>query len=451
MSRAASLMAACAARRAALLAQLPAGAIAVLATAPEVVRNADNEYPYRHDSDFYYLSGFTEPDSVLVLVAARADSAAQAILFCRQKNPEREIWDGYRYGPEAARVAFGMDAAYAIEDLDSEMGRLLADAPALYYPLGGSLDTQVKVWRSALRARARTGVTPPDSAVGLLPRLAELRLRKDAEELACMQRAADISAQAHLRAMLATRPGMYEYEVEAELLYAFRRSGAQAPAYNSIVASGERACVLHYSANNGLCLDGELLLIDAGCEYNSYAADISRTYPVNGRFSDAQKRLYELVLAAQSAALGAIAPGRPYADMHQAAVKVLAQGMLDLGLLQASVHGTVDDVIANQHHQKFYMHGTGHWLGLDVHDVGHYRDITAADKPSRPLQPGMTLTVEPGIYVRPAPDVPECYWNTGIRIEDDVLVTDNGYTILSAAAPKSVTDIEHLMQQRPNP
>jgi Xaa-Pro aminopeptidase len=441
-----ALLAACAARRARLLAQLPPGAVAVLATAPEVLRNADSEYLYRHDSDFYYLSAFTEPDSVLVLVAARAATPARAMLFCRPKHPEREIWDGYRYGPEAACAAFGMDAAFPIDDLDAQIATLLADAPALYYALGSPLDARVRIWRAALRQQARSGISAPPSDADLLPLLAELRLRKDDVELASMQRAADISAQAHVRAMRATRPGMFEYAVEAELLYEFRRNGAQAPAYNSIVASGARACVLHYSANNGRCLDGELLLIDAGCEFDSYAADISRTYPVNGRFSSAQRQLYELVLAAQSAALQAIAPGQPYSEMHQAAVRVLAQGMLDLGLLQKDVHGNLDDVIANQHYRQFYMHGTGHWLGLDVHDVGQYRDITAADKASRALQPGMTLTVEPGIYVRPAAGVPECYWNTGIRIEDDVLVTEHGYTILTAGVPKTVADIEHLMQ-----
>ena len=430
-------------RRARLLAQMSAGAVAVLPTAPEVTRNADSEYPYRHDSYFYYLSGFTEPQATIVLVAATAEAPARAILFCRQKNVEREIWEGFRYGPEAARAAFGFDEAHAIEALDEEMTGLLCNAPALYHALGSSLDARVAGWLSAVRAKSRTGVTPPASTVDLLPLLDEMRLLKDPGEQAIMQRAADISAAAHIRAMRAARAGVHEYELEAELLYEFRRNGAQAPAYNSIVAAGANACVLHYSANNAPTRDGDLVLIDAGCELDGYASDITRTFPVNGRFSAPQKRLYELVLAAQAAALDAIAPGLPYSGAHEAAVRVLAQGMLDLGLLQ----GSLDDIIAEKRYTQFYMHGTGHWLGMDVHDVGQYRDITHADKPSRALQPGMVVTVEPGIYVRPAEGVPEEYWHIGIRIEDDVLVTADGHIILSARAPKTVDDIEQLMQQ----
>jgi Xaa-Pro aminopeptidase len=437
-----------AARRARLLAQMPPGAVAVLPTAPEVTRNSDSEYLYRHDSYFYYLTGFTEPDSVLVLVAARADSSApaRAILFCRQKNIEREIWEGYRHGPDGARAAFGFDAAHAIEDLDGEIGKLLADAPALYYALGSALDAQVKLWLANVRRMARTGVSAPASAVDLLPLLDEMRLFKDDAEQATMLRAATISSQAHARAMRAASPGMYEYELEAELLYEFRRNGAQAPAYNSIVAAGANACVLHYSANNAQSRDGDLVLIDAGCELDGYASDITRTWPVNGRFSAPQRRLYELVLAAQSAALKAIAPGLPYSGGHEAAVQVLAQGMLDLGLLDKNAHGSLADIIADKRYLQFYMHGTGHWLGMDVHDVGQYRDVAAEGKPSRALREGMVLTVEPGIYVRPAEGVPEEYWNIGIRIEDDVLVTADGHTILSTA-PKSVDDIEQLMMR----
>ncbi|SDG15827.1 Xaa-Pro aminopeptidase [Duganella sp. OV458] len=432
-----------AARRARLLAQMPPGAVAVLPTAPEVTRNADSEYLYRHDSYFYYLSGFTEPDAAVVLIAATGEAPARSILFCREKNVEREIWEGFRYGPDAARAAFGFDEAYAIDTLDGEMAKLLSNAPALYYALGSALDARVAGWLSAVRAKSRSGVTPPASAVDLLPLLDDMRLLKDEHEQAIMQRAADISAQAHIRAMRAARAGVYEYELEAELLYEFRRNGAQAPAYNSIVAAGANACVLHYSANNAQSSDGDLVLIDAGCELDGYASDITRTFPVNGKFSAPQKRLYELVLAAQAAAFEAIAPGLPYAGAHEAAVRVLAQGMLDLGLLQ----GTLDEVIADKRYTQFYMHGTGHWLGMDVHDVGLYRDVTQADKPSRTLQAGMVVTVEPGIYVRPAEGVPQEYWNIGIRIEDDVLVTADGHTILSAAAPKTVDEIEQLMQQ----
>lgn len=433
-------------RRAHLLATMAPGAVAVIPTAPEVVRNSDSDYPYRHDSYFYYLSGFTEPDSVLVLAAAGPAGPARAILFCRPKNTEREIWDGYRHGPDAARSEFGVDAAFAIDELDTEMARLLADAPALYYALGGSLDAQVKVWLQNVRRQSRSGITAPATIHELNGLLDEMRLFKDGAEQAIMARSAAIASAAHVRAMAATRPGMFEYQIEAELLYEFRRNGAQAPAYNSIVASGANACVLHYGANNARVANGDLVLIDAGCELDGYASDITRTYPANGRFSGPQRALYELVLAAQQAALDAVKPGQPYSAIHDAAVAVLAQGMLDLGLLERDVTGGLQDVIGNKLYAQFYMHGTGHWLGIDVHDVGLYRDIQVPGKPSRALMAGMALTVEPGIYVRPAPGVPEQYWNIGIRIEDDVLVTPGGHSIWSDA-PKSVAAIEQLMQQ----
>jgi Xaa-Pro aminopeptidase len=437
-----------AARRARLAGQLQAGAVAVLPTSPEAPRNGDSDYPYRHDSYFYYLTGFTEPESVLVLVAARGDTPARSILFCREKNAEREIWDGFRYGPAGAREAFGFDEAYAIDELDAQMARLLADCPAVYYPLGrGTFDERVARWLNAVRAQERLGITAPPAAHDLFVLLDEMRLFKDEGEIRLMQRAATISGQAHERAMRATRPGMHEYEIEAELLYEFRRHGAQFPAYTPIVASGANACILHYNANNAQVEDGGLVLIDAGCELDSYASDITRTYPANGRFSEPQKALYELVLASQQAAMDAARPGRPYSDMHDAAVRVLAQGMLDLGLLDKNKYGSVDNAIAERAHQQFYMHGTGHWLGLDVHDVGAYRDTSQPEKPSRKLQPGMVLTVEPGIYVRPAEGVPEQYWNIGIRIEDDVAVTDGACRVLSGAAPKQVAEIEELMRK----
>ncbi len=442
-------MSAFAERRARLCGAMQPGAVAILPTAPEVQRNSDSDYLYRHDSYFYYLTGFTEPDSVLVLVAAHGATPSQAILFCRQKNLEREIWDGFRHGPDGARAAFGFDAAFPIEDLDTEMARLLTNAPAAYYALGHSaaLDMQMKNWLLAVRRQARTGATAPTVAHDLLAMLDEMRLFKDDGEHAIMLRAATISARAHERAMRASRPGMYEYEIEAELLHEFRRSGAQYPAYTPIVAAGANACVLHYNLNNAQSRDGDLILIDAGCEFDSYAADITRTYPVNGRFSAPQRILYELVLDAQAAALAAIRPGLPYSGMHDAALRVLTQGMLDLALLDKSKFASVDDAIAERAQQQFYMHGTGHWLGLDVHDVGAYRDVNVEGKPSRALQPGMALTVEPGIYVRPAEGVPEQFWNIGIRIEDDVLVTADGYTILSTAAPKTVAEIEQVMRQ----
>jgi Xaa-Pro aminopeptidase len=442
-----------AARRAALMAQMRPGSVAVLPTAPAVTRNGDADYPYRHDSYFYYLSGFTEPDSVVALVAAGPHGPARAILFCREKNSEREIWDGHRHGPEGACRDFGFDAAHAIEELDVEMARLLANAPAIYYALGASasLDGQVRMWLAGVRRQSRSGVTAPAQAVDVVPLLDEMRLLKDGEEQRLMRHAAAISAEAHARAMGATRPGMHEYQIEAELLYAFRRGGAQFPAYTPIVAAGANACILHYSANNAPVCDGDLVLIDAGCEFDGYAADISRTYPANGRFTAPQRILYELVLAAQSAALAAIAPGRRYQDIHEAALRVLAAGMLETGLLDTNLAGKVDDVIADKSYLQFYMHGTGHWLGMDVHDVGAYRDLGDEGKPSRTLQPGMTLTVEPGLYVRPAKGVPEQFWNIGIRIEDDVLVTPGGHAILSAAAPKTVAEIERTMRSPISP
>jgi Xaa-Pro aminopeptidase len=436
-----------AARRARLAAQMLPGAVAVLPTAPEVPRNGDSDYPYRHDSYFHYLTGFGEPEGVLVLVAAAGDRPARSVLFCREKNLEREIWDGYRYGPEAARTAFGMDEAWPVSELDTRLPELLADAPALYYATASNaaLDAQVQGWIKAVRARSRSGVTAPSSFHDLLPLLDEMRLIKDADEQATMLRAGEISGNAHARAMRAARPGLHEYALEAELLYDFRRHGAQFPAYTPIVASGPNACVLHYNVNDRLMQDGELVLIDAGCELDGYASDITRTFPVNGRFTPAQRTLYELVLAAQDAAFAAIQPGRPYSAFHEAALRVLTQGMLDLGLIPAGQFASVEDAIAAKAHVPFYMHGTGHWLGMDVHDAGAYRDLTQAGKPSRALQPGMVLTVEPGIYVRPAEGVPEAYWHIGIRIEDDVVVTEDGYRLLTASAPKTVEDIEALV------
>jgi len=439
-------------RRARLAARMQPGSVAVLATAPEVLRNGDSDYPYRHDSYFYYLTGFTEPESLLVLVAPMGGTPARSILFCREKNLEREIWDGYRYGPEAARTEFGFDEAFPIGELDAQMAKILANVPALYYALGHSaaLDAQVASWLKAVRAQGRSGIAAPGTACHLLGILDEMRLLKDAGEQALMARAASIAAGAHARAMRFTRPGVFEYEIEAELLHEFRRHGAQFPAYTPIVASGANACVLHYNQNNRQCREGELVLVDAGCEFDGYASDITRTWPVSGRFSAPQKALYELVLRAQEAAFAAIVPGRAYSAMHEAAVRVLAEGMLDLKLLDRNRYGSAEDAIADKAHTQFYMHGTGHWLGMDVHDVGPYRDLALADRPSRPLLAGMALTVEPGIYVRPAEGVPEEFWHIGIRVEDDVIVTDDGCRVLSGDAPKGVAEIEEMMKERSN-
>ncbi len=438
-----------AARRAALMKQMQekGGGIAILPTSPEVMRNRDSDYPYRHDSYFYYLSGFDEPEAVIVLVAGEK---SQAILFCREKNPEREIWDGYRHGPEAAREAFGFDAAYPISALDTEMPKLMANASALFYALGSDrkLDKQVQGWLQAVRMQSRAGVVAPSVVHDVHVLLDEMRLVKDAEEIAIMKRAAAISAEAHRRAMQSCRAGLREYHLEAELLHEFRRNGSQYPAYGSIVATGANACVLHYRASDAEIKDGDLVLIDAGCELDSYASDITRTFPANGKFSGPQKALYELVLAAQSAAIAETRPGKRFMDGHDAAVRVLAQGMLDTGLLDKDKVGSLEDVIEKGAYRQFYMHRTGHWLGMDVHDVGEYREasVLQGEKPWRVLQPGMMLTVEPGIYVRPEPGVPEHFWNIGIRIEDDALVTESGCEIITAAAPKTVADIEAVMK-----
>jgi Xaa-Pro aminopeptidase len=440
-----------AARRNALLKQMQAkgGGVAIIPTAPEVPRNRDSDFPYRHDSYFYYLSGFTEPEAVIVLVAGKTN---QSILFCREKNLEREIWDGYRFGPEAAMETFGFDAAYPVAALDTEMPKLLADAPALFHALGSypKLDAQLQGWLGTVRMQARAGVTAPSVVHDVHVLLDEMRLFKDADEIAIMQRAANISAEAHRRAMRIARPGLREYHLEAELLHEFRNNGSQFPAYGSIVATGANACVLHYRASDAELKDGDLVLIDAGCELDGYASDITRTFPANGKFSGPQKALYEIVLASQQAAVEVTRPGKRFIDGHDAAVRVLAQGMLDTGLLDKNTVGSLEDVIEKGAYRQFYMHRTGHWLGMDVHDVGDYREGNAApgeEKAWRTLQPGMVLTIEPGIYVRPEPGVPEQFWNIGIRIEDDALVTANGCELLSRDAPKTVADIEAVMKQ----
>ncbi len=422
-------------RRARLAATLGDG-IAIVATAPEVPRNRDSHYPYRHDSYFYWLTGFNEPEAVVVQVGG---AESKSILFCRDKDESREIWDGFRYGPEAAQAHFGFDAAYSITELDAKLPELMGNRERLAYAVGDNpaWDARVIGWLNAVRAKTRQGVIAPGEIVDVRHALDEMRLIKDAHELALMRRAAEISTGAHRAAMRATQPGGHEYEVEAELLSAFRRGGAEAPAYNSIVASGANACVLHYIFNNKPLRDGDLLLIDAAAEFGSYAADITRTFPVNGRFSAAQKDAYEVVLAAQIAAIDVVRPGRHWNAPHEAAVRVLTQGMVDLKLLK----GSVDDLIESNAYSRFYMHKTGHWLGLDVHDAGEYK----IDGEWRALQSGMTLTVEPGIYIRPADDIPEALWNIGIRIEDDVVVTESGCEVMTTP-PKTVAEIEAWMQ-----
>ncbi len=425
-------------RRYQLMAEMVEG-VAIVPTSPELIRNRDSHYPFRFDSYFYYLSGFKEPESVLFLIAG---PQAKTILFCRDKDMEREIWDGFRYGPAGAVIEFGIDEAYSMSQLDELAPQLLANQSKLFYSLGADTawDARVTDWINQLRTQARTGVGAPDSIIDLRKLLDEMRLYKSDSELALMRRSANIAAAAHQRAMQFTRPEMMEYEIEAEFLHEFYRHGAQAPAYTSIVAGGANACTLHYNANNAKLRDGDLLLIDAGCELDGYASDITRTFPVNGKFSAPQKDLYELVLASQAAAISKVAPNNHWNEPHEAALDVLVRGFIDLGLCK----GSHDEVLEKGSYRQFYMHRTGHWLGLDVHDAGEYKDRVGE---WRKLEPGMTLTVEPGCYVRPAENVPEHFWNIGIRIEDDVLVTFAGCEVLTSAALKSVADIESLMKR----
>jgi len=426
------------ARRKRLLKAIGNG-VAIIPTAPEVVRNRDAHYPYRFDSYFWYLAGFPEPEAVLVLVGGDGKRKAKSILFCREKHAEREIWDGYRYGPPAAKAAFGFDAAYPIEQFDKKLPELLVDRDTLWHAIGHdeAWDARIAKALNAVRAQTRAGKRAPRAIHDLRAELDAMRLLKDDAELATMQRAADIASAGHARAMHACRPGMAEYELEAELSYEFRKRGADGHAYTPIVAGGANACVLHYVSNDKLLNDNTLVLIDAGCEVQGYAADITRSFPVNGRFNAAQKDVYEIVLAAQAAAIAASAPGRHFMEAHDAAVRVLTQGLVDLKLLA----GDLDNLIEKGDYRRFYMHRTGHWLGLDVHDAGEYK---AGDQWAL-LRPGMTVTVEPGLYIAPAADIPPALAGIGIRIEDDIRITADGCDVYTTA-PKSVAEIEEVMR-----
>lgn len=430
-------------RRLGLMQGMQAG-IAIIPTSPEAVRNRDSHYPYRFDSYFYYLTGFKEPESVLVLLAGDVNKgqAPKSILFCRDKDMEREIWDGFRFGPAAAVSEFGFDEAYSINQLDEILPKLLANQAKLFYSLGADAVWDVKVtnWLNQVKAQVRTGISAPDDITDVRKLLDEMRLFKSPAEQALMRRSASIAAGAHKRAMQKARAGRMEYEIEAEFLHEFYRFGAQAPAYTSIVAGGANACTLHYNANNAKLNDGDLLLIDAGCELDGYASDITRTFPVNGKFSAAQKDVYELVLAAQAAAIAKVNINSHWNMPHEAALDVLVQGFVDFGWCK----GSKDAVLETGAYRQFYMHRTGHWLGLDVHDAGEYKDKAGN---WRMLEAGMMLTVEPGCYIRPADNVPEHFWNIGIRIEDDVLVTANGCDVITIEAPKSIADIESVMAQ----
>ena len=454
-----------AARRARLSAQLGKNGIALIPTALERQRNRDSDFSFRHDSYFHYLSGFGEPHALLAIAGDW-----RSTLFCQPKDMEREIWDGFRLGPQDAPARLQVDAAFSITEIDTELPKLLDGRDVVWYPFGihQGLGARVDGWLSAVRARVRAGALCPEQQRDLCGLLDEMRLVKDAYEQDTMRRAAQISAGAHVRAMqlsarmLRAGQDVREYHLDAELLHEFRRHGSQFPAYGSIVAAGANACVLHYRADAAPVRNGELVLIDAGCELDGYASDITRTFPANGRFSGPQRALYDVVLASQEAAAAVTRPGARFTDPHEASVRVLSQGMLELGLLDKNKVGTLEDVIEKRAYFQFYMHRTGHWLGMDVHDCGAYvepseigqsserKDAltgeTTVVRPSRVLRAGMMLTIEPGIYVRPADGVPEQFHHIGIRIEDDAIVTESGCELISRGVPVKPDEIEALMR-----
>ena len=431
------------------------GGIAVIATAPELARNRDSDFPYRHDSDFFYLTGFEEPGATLVMKVGASGKSYQleSHLFCRPKDLEREIWDGIRLGPDAAPEVLGIEFAHSNHELDQKLGELLADQDAIYVRLAESAeeDRRIRHWMKQVRGQTRSGINPPSEFHDVEVLIHEMRLFKDAHEIDIMRRAAAISARAHIRAMHACKPGMREYQLEAELLHEFRNSGAQSVAYNSIVAGGANSCILHYRAGSTELRSGELCLIDAGCELDGYASDITRTFPVNGKFTGPQRALYNITYAAQEAAIAATKPGNTFMQPHDAALKVLTQGLLDEKLINLSEVGSLENAIETGAYRRFYMHRTSHWLGMDVHDVGSYREpITtpAEEKPWRILKSGMVITIEPGLYVRPADDVNEAFWNIGIRIEDDAVINDAGCELISRGVPVKADEIEALMKNR---
>ncbi|SEF82896.1 Xaa-Pro aminopeptidase [Billgrantia desiderata] len=424
------------ARRQALMAQLPTDGAVLLPGAGLVTRSRDSDYPFRQNSDLHYLTGFAEPDALLLLLPGRSEG--ESVLFCQDRDPSLEAWNGIRLGAEGAVREHGLDQAFENAERDERLEALLDGRTSLYLMLG---DTESMALadeiRERLAGRVRRGACPPQRYVDLAPLLHEMRLIKSEAELALMRHAASISARAHRRAMLAARPGLAEYHLQAELEHEFRWHGGSGPAYASIVGGGANACVLHYIENDAPLRDGELVLIDAGAEFDLYAGDITRTFPVGGRFSEAQRELYELVLAAQERAVAAVRPGATLVEIHDGVVRDLTAGLIRLGLLQGEVEARIED----ESYKRFYLHSTSHWLGLDVHDVGSYR---LAGKP-RPLEAGMVLTVEPGLYVPADEDIPLAYRGIGIRIEDDVAVTAEGHEVLTADVPKRVAEIEALM------
>ena len=417
--------------------RMDADSVAILPSAREATRSNDSNYRYRQNSDFYYLTGFDEPQSVAVLAPGHKEH--KYVLFVRPRDPEREIWDGRRAGVEGAKGEYGADAAFTIDEFAEKLGDLINGAKNLYYRIGEDreLDDTIVGQIRRMRTMGRRGMQPPQAITDPGAILHEMRLIKTEEEIAIMQRAADIAAEAHREAMKAARPGMKEYEIEALIEYIFRRSGAAAPAYTSIVGGGANATILHYVNNDATLRDGDLLLIDAGAEYGGYASDITRTFPINGRFTEAQRDIYGLVLEAQTACIEMVRPGVTLEEMHNRSVEILTEGMVRLGLLE----GEPRKLIEEEKYKRFYMHRLGHYLGMDVHDVGRYQ----IDGQPRPVEEGFVMTVEPGIYIaQDAEEIPDKYRGIGVRIEDDVLVTNSGHRVLTSKAPKQIEEIEEL-------
>ena len=428
-------------RRRALAKAMPADAVLILPAAAQVVRNRDIHYPFRQSSDFFYLTGFPEPDAIMVFAPDHKDG--EYILFCHERDKKREIWDGARVGVDGARTCFGADVSHSLHKLDKKLPKLLQGRRRLYYPIGDDpgLDQRVMDWVRVVRGKARRGVRAPDEFISADRLVHELRLIKGTTEIDTMRRAARISAAAHIRLMKTCRPGIWEYELEAGFAHGCGLEGGRYQAYPAIVGGGANACTLHYVANQDRLRDGDLVLIDAGCELDGYASDITRTFPVNGRFSKPQRELYELVLAAQQAAIAKAVPGRRWNAPHKAAVRTLTRGLVDLGILDPQ-GASIARLIKKEKYKPFYMHRTGHWLGMDVHDVGNYK----VGGKWRRLSPGMVMTVEPGLYIpADAEGVPDRYRGIGIRIEDDVLITEDGNEILSRDVPKDADAIEALM------
>lgn len=427
-------------RRDILAGEMGLRSIAIIATSPVALRNRDADYKYRADSSFFYLTGFAEPEAVAVIETFDSEEEGYTYsLFCRERDREMEIWNGYRAGVDGAVDDYEADEAYAIDLLDEEILEKLQNKDKLFYRVGHSaeFDARVAKWIAQASGESRRGKSAPAQIVQLDRIVDEMRLHKDANEIELMQIASDISAEAHTRAMQTVRPGMMEYALEAELNYVFGKNGC-VPSYNSIVGGGENACILHYVENDKELKDGDLVLIDAACEYQFYASDITRTFPVNGKFSPEQKALYNIVLDAQIAAINAVQIGNSYKEPHNVAVRILVQGLLDLGIMQ----GKIEEIIETESFRQFYMHGTGHWLGMDVHDVGAYK----TNGEWRSYEEGMVVTVEPGLYIAPDDETVDPKWRgIGIRIEDDVVVTQNGPLVLTAKVVKTVEDIEALM------